>query len=261
MAPIIGLKTPEMAASVFAPKVTGTLVLDRLLKNVPLDFFVLFSSLSAIVGGLGQADYCGANAFLDKFASIRERAVAINWDAWQETGMAAKVLPMLANFHQGLSATEGIEAFDRILQRNLSRVIVTPTDLSLLIQRYRELAPEVNLSTSVFPRPHLRNAYIAPRNEIEAAIANIWQEILGIDRVGVEDNFFELGGHSLLATQINSRLQETLATQLPIRELFELQTVASLAAKIANATPENTALPAAKNILPVSRSAYRAKAK
>ena len=93
---LLPLKDPEAAARVLAPKVDGTLVLDEVLDDAPLDFFVLFSSVSALVGLPGQIDYTAANAFLDAFAQ-RKRAVdgvpalSINWSAWQEVGMAAAI--------------------------------------------------------------------------------------------------------------------------------------------------------------------------
>ncbi|MCL6754534.1 SDR family NAD(P)-dependent oxidoreductase [Nostoc sp. CCCryo 231-06] len=92
---VIQRKTFEEAQSILAPKVQGTLVLDSLLKNTHLDFFVLCSSLASALGGFGQVDYVAANAFLDAFAHYKTSidstfTVAINWDAWQEVGMAAK---------------------------------------------------------------------------------------------------------------------------------------------------------------------------
>ncbi|MBP0011794.1 MAG: SDR family NAD(P)-dependent oxidoreductase [Roseofilum sp. SBFL] len=92
---VIQRKTRETAREVLAPKVGGTLVLDEIVKDVPLDFFVLCSSLVSIKGGFGQVDYTAANAFLDAFARYKTAAdgtftVAINWDAWQDVGMAAR---------------------------------------------------------------------------------------------------------------------------------------------------------------------------
>ncbi|WP_285420565.1 non-ribosomal peptide synthetase [Pseudomonas sp. efr-133-TYG-5] len=71
--------------------------------------------------------------------------------------------------------------------------------------------------------------YLAPRNELEQTLADIWAEVLKVDQVGVRDNFFELGGHSLLATQIASRVQKTLQRDVPLRAMFECSTVAELA--------------------------------
>ncbi len=88
-------KTREIADTVFVSKVRGTLVLDVLFKKIELDFFVLCSSLTSILGGFGQVDYCGANSFLDAFVHYKTEkdgtfTVCINWDAWQEVGMAAE---------------------------------------------------------------------------------------------------------------------------------------------------------------------------
>jgi len=78
-------------------------------------------------------------------------------------------------------------------------------------------------------RPHLSPQYIAPRTPTETVIAEIWAEVLGLETVGVTDRFFDLGGHSLLATQVLSRLRTTFEVELPLRELFNAQTVAELA--------------------------------
>jgi NAD(P)-dependent dehydrogenase (short-subunit alcohol dehydrogenase family)/acyl carrier protein len=91
---LMQMKKPGSVREILAAKVKGTRVLEKLTEDVPLDFFVLFSSLSAIVGRLGQVDYVAANAFLDLFAQYyRARtgrfAVSIDWSAWEQVGMAA----------------------------------------------------------------------------------------------------------------------------------------------------------------------------
>jgi acyl carrier protein len=72
--------------------------------------------------------------------------------------------------------------------------------------------------------------YRPPRNEAEEAIAAVWRELLGIDRVGAHDNFFELGGHSLLALQLTTRLREILHVEVRVQDVFEAPTVSELAA-------------------------------
>ncbi|HEV7514700.1 MAG TPA: SDR family NAD(P)-dependent oxidoreductase, partial [Thermoanaerobaculia bacterium] len=91
---LIQIKRPEAAAEVLAPKLQGTLVLERALGGERLDFFLLCSSINAVLGGFGQVDYCAANAFLDAFARSRAGRrgtfyVAVGWDRWREVGMAA----------------------------------------------------------------------------------------------------------------------------------------------------------------------------
>jgi amino acid adenylation domain-containing protein len=76
------------------------------------------------------------------------------------------------------------------------------------------------------------NGYIAPRNDVEAMLADIWAGLLGIDRVGVHDNFFDLGGHSLLATTLASEIRVAFEIAVPLRALFEHPTIASEAALI-----------------------------
>jgi hypothetical protein len=75
----------------------------------------------------------------------------------------------------------------------------------------------------------LANAYVAPRDETEQTITAIWQELLGLDQIGIYDNFFELGGHSLLAIQIVSRMRAALQVEVGVHTLFEAPTVAQLA--------------------------------
>jgi acyl carrier protein len=94
-------------------------------------------------------------------------------------------------------------------------------------------------STSGHSRPNLSQEYVAPRDEIEQTIAIILQEVLGIEKLGVNDNFFDLGGHSLLAIQAISRLRETFQVELPLRSLlFETPTVAGIAAVMAQNQPQ-----------------------
>lgn len=78
----------------------------------------------------------------------------------------------------------------------------------------------------------LSSTYIAPQNELEQALAEIWQELLGIEKIGINDNFFELGGHSLLATQLLSRIVTRLDVKVPMRRLMETATIAELAVAI-----------------------------
>lgn len=92
---IISLKTREMAEEVFASKVVGTLVLDRIFKDEAIDFIALFSSVTSYLGEIGRVDYCSGNSFMDAFAQYRNqthpgRFLSLNWAGWNEVGMAAR---------------------------------------------------------------------------------------------------------------------------------------------------------------------------
>jgi aspartate racemase len=78
-------------------------------------------------------------------------------------------------------------------------------------------------------RPVLEQPFAPVRNELERRIAAIWQEVLGLEKLGVHDNFFELGGHSLLLARLHTRLRETVRTRVSMVDLFRYPTVASLA--------------------------------
>ena len=96
------------------------------------------------------------------------------------------------------------------------------------------LTPSGKVDRGLLPAPGSvqRSEFIAPRTPVEEKIAEIWAEVLRVDRVGMDDNFFELGGHSLLATQVVSRMRAILKLDIPLRSLFEAPTVGDLATVI-----------------------------
>jgi Non-ribosomal peptide synthetase modules and related proteins len=107
----------------------------------------------------------------------------------------------------------------------LDKLPLTPSGK---IDRRALPAPDAN-------RPDLTAEFIAPRTSAERVIADVWQTILGLERVGVKDNFFELRGHSLLVTQVIARLRDLFQVEIAVRKLFERPTVEGLAAALAEA--------------------------
>ncbi|HYG09219.1 MAG TPA: phosphopantetheine-binding protein, partial [Pyrinomonadaceae bacterium] len=89
-------------------------------------------------------------------------------------------------------------------------------------EREAEIAP-------LHPRPEMAGHFVAPRTDLEAAIASVWQQRLGIERISVNDNFYELGGDSLLATQIVAQLREMFDVELGLDNFFDRQTIAGVA--------------------------------
>lgn len=81
-------------------------------------------------------------------------------------------------------------------------------------------------------RPELEGAFVASRTPTEELLAEIWGQVLGVERVGIHDNFFQLGGHSLLATQVVSRIREAFQMEIALRRMFEVPTVAGLAESV-----------------------------
>ncbi|HYG62437.1 MAG TPA: phosphopantetheine-binding protein, partial [Thermoanaerobaculia bacterium] len=88
-------------------------------------------------------------------------------------------------------------------------------------------APDLSGLAAVKERP-----YVAPRNEVEEVIAEIWCEALGVERLSVFDGFFELGGHSLLLLQVMRRLRDAFDLEIPLRSIYEERTVAALAKRV-----------------------------
>ncbi|XVQ07089.1 amino acid adenylation domain-containing protein [Spirillospora sp. CA-255316] len=102
------------------------------------------------------------------------------------------------------------------------------------------LSANGKLDRSALPAPDTAaalddTAFVAPRTEVEEVLAEIWREVLAVERVGAHDDFFALGGYSLLATQVVTRIRQRLAVRVPLRELFAAPTIAGLAAAVASA--------------------------
>ncbi|MEM6398883.1 MAG: acyltransferase domain-containing protein, partial [Cyanobacteria bacterium P01_D01_bin.116] len=250
---MIQFKTLEDAAIALAPKVRGTRILDVLFQDVQLDFFILCSSLSSFVGVPGMVDYTAENAFLDAFAhysAVKHSrfTCSINWDRWNGLGMA---IPVEARHQeltgealtQAMTTPEGIEVFRRILcSSTVPQIIVSTQDVQRRTQTEKpdkELTQQIQSKPS-HPRPNLNTVYVAPNNEIEQGVADIWQQLLGIEQVGIHDNFFELGGDSLYVSVLFSQLCKTFQVELSYKNLFNQATVAELAEVIVQKMAEQT---------------------
>ncbi len=106
------------------------------------------------------------------------------------------------HLQEGILPQEGAEAFNRILGGNvLPQIVVATKDLETMIQQVNAFGPSQlveaqaqQVATSAHPRPNVQMPYVAPRDEFERHLADIWQALLGIEPIGIHDNFFELGG-------------------------------------------------------------------
>ncbi|HEX8354875.1 MAG TPA: beta-ketoacyl synthase N-terminal-like domain-containing protein, partial [Pyrinomonadaceae bacterium] len=214
------------------------------------------------LGEFGQADYCGANAFLDAFAQSRAagaapHTVVINWDIWQEAGLAVhtEVPAHLRQWRQemlakGILNSEGVEVFERILASGLPQVVVSTQDLPGRIELGKSFTgesflEELRKSGEAHPaaapsRRVLGTGYVAAAGNLEQEIAAVWQRVLGAEQVGVNDNFFDLGGNSLLGLQLVSELGRELGLEVAPVTLFEFPTVGALSRHL-NPQPEEPA--------------------
>ncbi|HYK04977.1 MAG TPA: amino acid adenylation domain-containing protein [Thermoanaerobaculia bacterium] len=97
------------------------------------------------------------------------------------------------------------------------------------------LTPNDKIDRAALPAPEaatLTDRYVAPRTPVEETLAEIWQQVLRLPRVGMDDNFFEIGGHSLLVVQLMTRVEQALHLRIPVIELYKNPTVAALAAHL-----------------------------
>ncbi len=123
---------------------------------------------------------------------------------------------------------ELIEQLRHYLDQSLPYYMV-PSAFVLLEQL--PLTPNGKVDRNALPEPEaamLQNRYVAPRTDLEETLCEIWQDVLGVERVGITDNFFQLGGHSLLATRMVARINQALNISFPLQKLFVLRTVEQL---------------------------------
>ena len=228
------LRDPRAQSPALDAKMKGALVLDALLRDDDPALFVMFSSVSSILGVAGQADESAAGAFLDAFALARSwrhprgATLSIDWSAWR------------ADDGDGMTPLEGLEALDRMLASPVSPQIVTSVvDLNLRGERPADgpgapLRPRADDRADVSgPLPTHASpdaALVAPRDSIERELAAIWRELLGVDQIGIHDDFFELGGQSLIAVRVFQRIGKKYRVELPLATLFEAPTIADCAA-------------------------------
>jgi acyl transferase domain-containing protein/acyl carrier protein len=229
---------PELHA-----RMRGLHVLEAVLRDRSLDFGLVQSSLSCVLGGVGLAAYTASYFYLDAVVSdlnCRSHTpwFSINRQAWHSENLAHDQASSTRDvLDLAMTPQEVWEAIERVLAMpGAEQVIVSIGSLQQRISQTSSLG--VKALTVSPPQPdQLESARVnikspdeAPRTEVEQAIAAIWQELLGIEQVGIHDNFFQLGGHSLLAIQVTSRLRQQFAVELPLKSiLFDAPTVAGLA--------------------------------
>jgi acyl-coenzyme A synthetase/AMP-(fatty) acid ligase/acyl carrier protein len=169
---------------------------------------------------------------LGEHKDVRETVVTSYADTHGDVRLAAYIVPAR---EQALTRTE----LHTFLKEKLTEYMLP--HLYLFLDKL-PLTPHGKVDRRALPRPEgtereLDVPFVAPRSAIEEVLAEIFAEVLRVERVGINDNFFDLGGHSLLATQLVSRVRKDFQPDLPLRKIFEAPTVAALAALLVAGEP------------------------
>ncbi|MBB82906.1 MAG: polyketide synthase [Deltaproteobacteria bacterium] len=227
---------PSERRRIMRSKVDGTRALAAALEGIDLDFVLLQSSLSSVVGGVGFSAYAAANSHLDGVAQLHRgpvRWLSLGWDAVREEEEGpTRMTSLLAT---ALSPDDVWAATCRALaEPGLTYAAVSARDLDARMElAFGRAGDAVGRMGGNHARPELSTTYAEPRTPVETAVATAVAELLGLERVGVDDDFFELGGNSLLAIQAVTRLRKEFGVELSMRSLlYGTPTVAGIAAAI-----------------------------
>ncbi|WP_151732793.1 SDR family NAD(P)-dependent oxidoreductase [Paenibacillus tengchongensis] len=248
-------KDDETFKKVIDPKIKGTMILDHLLAENTLDFFIMFSSIATLIGEAGQGDYTAANSFLDSYAqygrSHGKNMTTINWPAWNDTGMALEHDALRKEgLFRSVSTLTALQIFEEILNYDISRIIPAEINLQMaagiegqlplaLSQELRHKIEQYKrkyTAPSTTQKAHMEETIIrgtdGEYSEIEKDLARIWASVLELTEIDIFDNFHDLGGDSILATQLIKAIQSKYPGVVDISDIFSYPTVYQLACSV-----------------------------
>ena len=276
---VIENQTWERFEQVMWPKVLGAWHLHQATRTRDLDMFVLFSSVTGVVGNPGQANHAAANAFLDQLAAHR-RALglpgqAIAWGAWSGIGEAEeqreRIERQLAYTGAGwLTPQQGMKAFDWLVRQDVTAATVTTVDWSavtdgpesgapffedLLVSRQARNARSRGAGPTTGILSRLSDAPVQERQEVLASF--VQQELQAVLRLGsppsTTASFFDMGMDSLMAVELRNRLNRGLGDAYTTSNtvVFDYPDITALAGHLATALGDTGALVApSKPLLP-----------
>lgn len=165
---------------------------------------------------------------LNQYPAVREAVVAVREDAAGDRCLVAYIVPNTPPSSQARLGNQRSSELRSFLKTKLPSYTIPSV---FVVLEALPLTPNGKVDRQALPLPDFTQVELperAPRTSVEAQLAQIWAEILGI-QVGISDNFFELGGHSLLATQLVSRIRDSFGVQVPLRRIFETPSIEGLA--------------------------------
>ncbi|OTA16216.1 Amino acid adenylation [Xenorhabdus vietnamensis] len=214
----------------------------------------------------GNIEYLGRNDFQVKLRGFRIELGEIEASLMQCHGVREAVVlaredePGQKRLVAYLRPQDGVELIPAELRQQLAQHLAEYMLPSAFVTLETfPLTANGKLNRQAFPAPDssavVTRSYAEPRGETETALAQIWQELLGVERVGRHDHFFDLGGHSLLAVQFVARIRQTLALELPLQKLFDQPVLMLLAHTLTEAaTAIQTVIPTADRSQPLPLS-------
>ena len=226
---VVTAQTPDRFATVMRPKVDGTWQLHTLTQGLALDFFVCFSSASALLGSAGQSNYAAANAFMDTLMQQRRQAglagLSINWGPWAEVGMAAALhAHVQAQGMTMITPTQGRLLFRHLLQHPVAQIGVLPLQRQPALAAVPPQRTNIrDLLVSLPPAEQRLQLSDYLRGEIATVLG--LRSDLPIDPL---TRLFDFGLDSLMAVELKNRLQVGLGVSLRSTLLFDYPTIDTL---------------------------------
>jgi amino acid adenylation domain-containing protein len=250
---------------VLRPKVLGTWILDKLTRDLPLDFFVTFSSVAAL-WGTKDASYAAANAFLDCFADLRRaRSVPVlnvNWGPWAGGGLATSEARSRTFQALGLKPLEpdrALGALERLICASATKSVVVDVDWNVFTSHYKQSVKRRLLDRMEERRSTNRSASrngtalawrLLPRDRRRAELEHYFQDrvatVLGLDshKLDSERPLSQLGLDSLMAIELRAGVEADLGETIPLSNLFDGLTIRQLSDQIADRMDRPTDAPA-----------------
>lgn len=247
------IKNKSLASfkQVLLPKVYGTCILYELTEMDDLDFFVNYSSISAIYGFIGQSDYSAANAYMDSFAVYSKlknrKMLTINWAPWKEGGMAYASKLSDTGVFKMIYSKDAFNKLQTVLHNEFTNIVIAELNYEVLskYENYNGISFSdeiISKMVQVSQNSITNNGGIEKEgnislkgkangqySKIERELARIWAETFGMETVDIYQEFFEIGGDSIQAVALFKRIEEKFQGIITIADVFTYASVKGMA--------------------------------